>query len=236
MFTRLFTLFICCSFSLGLQSQFIFNPKLEVAAGISSFTPFEDFSTTVFTVNGNAQHLGNGNITEPVQMAFVRLGLAQTINDRWSVSPFVSYHSGSGTLFDQEFYIFGISDLNPEEQRYTFRANNSMRLFVAGADIHYTLFSEKATTFQVGTGLAFSSRSHTYRDLLEVDFNQSYRVNSQSDRFTTANRTAVGLPFSAILSHQLTTMVSIGLQARAQFSLGQEDVFWSTGLLVGVHL
>lgn len=236
MIIRLLTIISCVFATASVAGQIKFAPNLEITAGMSSFTPYEDFTETILTRNRGAFTQGYGNIGESTGMAFLRVGLSNQVSDRWDLSPYAEFHSGQGTLFEQDFYIFGISDLNPEERTYRFPAENSMRLFVTGIDARYKLIYGPTTALKVGTGLALSSRSHTYRDLLVVDFGTAYEVQSVRETFTTVNKTAVGVPLSLELVHQFTQDVSVGLHGRGQFYLNQEDMFWSAGLRVGVKL
>lgn len=111
-----------------------------------------------------------------------------------------------------------------------------MRLFITGVDARYQLIYEPTTSLKVGTGLSFISLSHTYRDLLAVDFTNTYQLLSRGETFTTANRTAVGAPLYLELETKLSQTVSIGLLGRAQLHVNNEDKFWSTGLRLGFRM
>jgi len=233
---RLLSLFICLFTTASLAGQLTWLPELEVTAGMTTYTPYDDFSREILTINGRPFTQGRGNVAEPTAMPFLRIGLANKVGDRWEVSPYLEYHAGTGTLFEQDFYQFIVSDFPPDERRYTFPAANSMRMFAAGIDARYVLLHRSDNKITVGTGLAFIARSHTYREALFVDFGTTRELLSVGEEFITLNRTAAAIPLSAELEHQLTARFSVGLHSRLQFQVNNEDLFWSAGLRCGMRL
>ncbi|MEM6771167.1 MAG: hypothetical protein AAF597_11325 [Bacteroidota bacterium] len=236
MITRLLCILCLAVYASVLSAQLSLNPKLEVTAGLSTAYAFEDFSRTEFTRNGNTFTQGEGNIAEPIRMPFLRVGVSSTVGKRWELAPYLEYQAATGLLFEDGSYIFGVSDLNPEEKRYAFPSANAMRLFIGGIDARYALWSGRSTQFSIGSGLAFAARSHTYREELLVDFSTTYDIQSVTEEQRTTNGTSVALPFFAELAFQISDKVTLGLHGRLQFHLGLDDPLWASGLRFGIDL
>lgn len=236
MIKRLLGLMVILFSTLTLSAQGGGDLSLHLTTGIANYSATTDFQRNLLLQEGNDFNRLSGNISEPTFLPFVRVALSYPLNERWEVSPFVQYMFGKGTLFENDFFRFGVSGTNPEEKTFTRSAPNELKVLTAGISSNYLLVNGPSTKVKSGVGLAYMHRSHTYREYLEVDFSATYDPISVVEEFATVRKGALGIPISISIEQELTDRVSVGLRAETQFHLDLEDTFWASGVSVSVKL
>lgn len=204
--------------------------SLEVQAGVGSYTPFSDFQQVVYTIEGRGSGRSIGNITESELMPYFSVGLNYQLSERWQINPFLHYLFGKGTLYKNDFTRFGVSDTNPEEQTFMAPADNEMKALTAGVSVRYRLLSVASSYLYLGTGVAFTARSHFYRNELDVDFGADRVAQTVTERFTTEKKSAMFIPVSAGLERAVGDRLVLTLNAQVLLGINLEDWAWSTGL------
>lgn len=229
--SRLFPILFFCLLPFCLFSQADERLRVELTTGVSDYYTFSDFSRSVYSRNGRDYSQGSGNITEGTKLFFLRLGLAYPVANRWSVAPFVEVHTGQGTLFEEEFLLTGIGQPEyPEGKRYNWPSPNELTVFAAGVDARYLILNGSKTRIHAGLGLAFVSRTHTYQEFVQIDFDENHDENFRITEEQTVNRKAVGIPLSLGLEQGISDRLSLGLNLRLHVHSGIEDHFWAGGL------
>lgn len=191
----LFFLFFC--FGSFLTAQNADKLSLEVQAGVGSYTTFSDFEQFVYSIEGGNLSRAYGNVAESNLMPYLSLGLNYQLSERWQINPFLHYLFGEGTLYENFFLRFGVTDINPVEQTFTAPADNEMKALTAGINVRYRLLNVAANQLYLGTGVAYTTRSHYYRNELDVDFGADRVAQSVIEGFTTEKKSALFLPVSA---------------------------------------
>lgn len=228
MYKSILLLLLC--FSGVLFAQASNGLSLEVQAGVGTYTTFSDFQRIVYTIEGNDFNRTSGNVTESDLMPYVAVGLNFQISERWQVSPFVHYLFGKGTLYENDFVRFGVSDLNPVEQTFMAPADNEMKALTAGANLRYRLVNLLGNHLYLGSGIAYTTRSHFYRNEMDVDFGADRIAQSVDERFTTEKKSAIFIPVSAGLERAVSDRLTLTLSAQVFIAPGMEDRAWSAGL------
>lgn len=209
------------------------NGKLsvEAQAGVGSYTPSSDFQQVIYTIEGQGFLRSNGNIVESELLPYLSLGLNYQVSERWQIQPFIHYLFGEGTLYEADFTRFGVSDVNPVEQTFRAPADNKIKALTAGVSVQYRLLNVASNHLYLGTGLAFTTRSHFYRNELEVDFGADRRAQSVDERFITENKSGVFIPLSLGVERAISDRLTLALNAQALvIYTNLEDSAWSAGL------
>ncbi len=204
--------------------------SVEFQAGVGTYTTFSDFQEAVYTIEGRGHNAGSGNVAESELMPYVAVGLNVQLSDRWQLNPFVHYLFGEGTLYENDFIRFGVSDINPVEQTFSAPADNEMKALTAGANLRYRLVNLLGNHLYFGSGIAYTTRSHFYRNELEVDFSEERIAQSVIERFTTEKKSAVFIPVSIGLERAMSDRLTLTLNAQGLIGAGTEDQAWSAGL------
>lgn len=223
------TLFLLCTCSM-LSAQESGHLSLDVRAGLGTFTTFSDFQTIVYTKEGNGFNRTEANVAESDILPCVYLGLNYQMNDRLQLAPFAHYLFGSGTHYEYDFVRFGVSDLNPVEQTFRAPADYEMKALTVGAEIRYKLLSAAANDLYVGTGLAYTTRSHYYRHEMDVDFGPDYIAQRVDQRFTTANKSGLTIPVMVGIERPINERLALTIDARTLLLTNNEDRGWSAGI------
>ncbi|SEQ69022.1 hypothetical protein [Neolewinella agarilytica] len=204
--------------------------SVEVQGSIGSYTTFSDFQEIVYTIEGQNYNRSNGNVTESDIVPYLSLGLNYQLTERLQLAPFVHYLFGKGTLYENDFVIFGVSDVNPVEQIFEAPADNEIEVLTAGVNVRYRLISLVGSHLYFGTGLAYATRSHFYRHEMDVDFGADRIAQSVDERFTTEKKSAVFIPVSAGLERAVSDRLTLTLNVQGFISPETEDRAWSAGL------
>ncbi|WP_020569205.1 porin family protein [Neolewinella persica] len=224
----LFLLFFCFGNFITAQNGDKFS--LEVQAGAGSYTTFSDFQEVFYSIEGRDFNRFYGNVAESDLLPYLSLGLNYQLSERWQINPVLHYLFGEGTLYENDFTRFGVSDVNPVEQTFTAPADNEMKVLTAGINVRYRLLNVAANQFYLGTGVAYTTRSHFYRYELDVDFGADRVAQTVIERFTTEKKSAMFIPVSAGLERAISDRLILTLNAQVLFGINLEDRAWSTGL------
>lgn len=219
---------------ISVEAQAQQAPKLSVAfsTGFGNYVPYDDFATTVFLREGQPDNRGNGNIAEDNMMLYAAIEFAYQLSPRFSVAPFAQYQYHDGQLFENDRYIFGVTSFNDEEKQYTFPADNELSALVIGASFRYHIIRQEKVKAHVGAGLSYLNRSHTYRELLTVNFTEASDIIDQSEEYSTKELSALGIPLTANLEFQLSKKVAVGVRLLGQVHANLEDAFWTGGVIL----
>ncbi len=223
-----FALILCFGSALFAQNGNLLS--LEIQGGLGTYTTFSDFQEAVYTIEGRSHNAGSGNVAESELMPYVAVGLNVQLSDRWQLNPFIHYLFGEGTLYENDFIIFGVSDINPVEQTFSAPADNEMKALTAGANLRYRLVNLLGNQLYLGSGIAYTSRSHVYRNELEVDFSEERIAQTIVERFTTERKSAVFIPVSIGLERAISDRMTLTLSAQGLIGAGTEDQAWSAGI------
>jgi opacity protein-like surface antigen len=226
-------LFCFCNIALAQSSEKI---ALEIQVGAGSFTPFSDFQETIYKEGDRDFNRFNGNVTESDVTPALSIGLQVQLNDRWQLAPFIQYQSGDGVLNENEISTFGVSATVPVEQVFRSSSANNIKALTGGVELRYRLASLAKTQLYFGTGIAYTLRSHNYRNELEVDFNEDRTTSGIVEGFTTEDKSAASIPVSISLEQGLSDRVSLTLNARGLIVIGLEDRAWTAGIGVRYKL
>jgi len=191
---------------------------------------FSLFYFFVLSIEGRDFNRFSGNVAESDLLPYVAVGLNYQLSERWQVNPFLHYLFGEGTLYENDFFRFGVTDINPVEQIFSAPADNEMKALTAGANIRYRLMNLLGNHLYLGSGIAYTSRSHFYRNELDVDFGADRIAQSVEERFTTEKKSAVFIPVSAGLERAVSDHLTLLLNAQIFIAPGMEDRAWSAGL------
>ncbi|MFK8162514.1 MAG: hypothetical protein AB8H12_08620 [Lewinella sp.] len=227
---------LCFCFGSFLLAQNDAKLSLEVQVGVGSYTTFSDFQETIFTEGDRAFNRFSSNVAESDVIPYLSVGLQVQLNDRWQLAPFLQYQSGDGALNENDLSIFGVSATVPVEQVFQSSSTNSINALTGGVELRYRLVSLAKTQLHFGTGIAYTVRSHNYRNELEVDFNEDRTTRGIIEGFTTENKSAVSIPISISLEQGISDRISITLNARGLILIGLEDRAWTAGLGVRYKL
>jgi len=230
MLHRLLFLSATVFFTTFLFAQSTNKFGIEIQAGIGSYTTFDDFRTTIFTIGDRNPGRTEGNIGESELMPYLAVNLSYDLAERWRVSPFIQYQFGQGTLFENEVTIFGATTANPEETRFSALAENEIDVLNFGVLMHYRVVKLAAFQSFLGAGLSYRYRDHYYRNLLEVDFTDTRQVTRQEEFFTNARKSALGIPVTLRIEQGISQHLTVSLNALGQVHLESEDTLWSLGL------
>lgn len=204
--------------------------SLELQAGVGSYTPYSDFQQTVYTSGGREFNRFSGNVTESDLIPYLAIGLQYQLNERWQLAPFMQYQSGSGTLNENDFSTFRVSANVPVEQVFRSSSANKINALTGGLELRYRLASLATTQLYLGTGIAFTHRSHNYRNELEVDFNEDRTTRGIMEDFTTEDRSSASVPVSLSIEQGLSDRLTLTLNARGLILINLEDRAWAAGL------
>ncbi|MFK8163766.1 MAG: outer membrane beta-barrel protein [Lewinella sp.] len=222
----LFLLLFCATVS----AQETGKLSLDVRAGLGTFTTFDDFQTIVYTIEGSDYNRSEGNVAESDILPNLYFGLNYQMTDRLQLAPFANYLFGSGTHYENDFVRFGITDINPVEQTFRAPAEFEMKALTVGAEIRYKLVATASHSIYVGTGIAYTTRSHYYRFEMDVDFGADFIAQRVDQRFTTANKSGMTLPLVFGLERPLSDRLTITLDVRALIQTNSEDKGWNGGV------
>jgi hypothetical protein len=204
--------------------------SLEVQAGVGSYTTFSDFEQIVLTIEGQGHSNSYGNVAESDLMPYVSVGLNYQLSERWQVNPFLHYLFGEGTLYEDYSVRFGVTDINPVEQTFMAPADNEIKSLTAGVNLRYRLVNLLGIQLHLGSGVAYTTRSHYYRNELDVDFGADRIAQSVIERFTTEKKSAVFIPVSVGLERSISDRITLTLNAQGLIASSIEDRAWSAGL------
>lgn len=204
--------------------------SVELQAGVGSYTTFSDFQEIVYTIEGQSYNRSNGNVAESDMVPYLSLGLNYQLTERLQLAPFVHYLFGKGTHYENDFVRFGVSDINPVEQTFTAPADNEIMALTAGIKLRYRLVSFVGNHLYLGTGVAYTTRSHFYRYEMDVDFGADRIAQRVDERFTTEKKSAVFIPVSAGLERALSDRLTLTLNVQGFISPETEDRAWSAGV------
>jgi hypothetical protein len=219
------------SCTLTAQSESKWSVGLQV--GAANYFTLSDFEEVVYTIEGSAYHYGRGNITEANVSPALGLEAMLEINPRWRLIGFGQLQAYSGTLYENDFTIFGPSSTLEEPVEFRAPADNDLTVFQLGLQAQHRVLRGRNIRGYLGGGLSFLSRSHTYRDRLEVDFSESRQPNSIAEFYTTANETTLAIPLTARLERELSQNVFLSLSGQLTVFPNLED-HQILGL-VGIH-
>jgi len=221
--------FLFCT-SLFMNAQVDNRLSVELQGGIGTYTTFSDFQEIVYTIEGQNFNRSNGNVTESEIVPYFSLGLNYQLTERLQLAPFVHYLFGKGTLYENDFVRFGVTDVNPVEQTFMAPAENEIKALTAGVNLRYRLISLVGNHLYLGTGVAYTTRSHFYRYEMDVDFGADRIAQRVDERFTTEKKSAVFIPVSAGLERALSDRLTLTLNVQGFISPETEDRAWSTGV------
>ncbi|MTB49388.1 outer membrane beta-barrel protein [Lewinella sp. W8] len=220
-------------FSFTLSSQTDSKWSVGLQAGIADYLTFSDFQEVVYTIEGNDYLYSLGNITESNLGPALGLEVGLDINPRWRLTGFAQFQTYSGRLYENDFAIFGVSSTVPEPVEFRAPADNKLTAFQLGVQVQYCVLQDQKLRGYLGAGFSFLSRSHEYRNRLEVDFTEDRRTNSLVEFFTTANRNALALPLSARLEKDLSENIFVSLTGQLTVFPNLED--HQIAGLIGLH-
>lgn len=204
--------------------------SVEVQGGVGTYTTFTDFQEIVYTVEGRDFNRSYGNVAESDIVPYLSFGLNYELAERWQLAPFVHYLAGKGTHYENDYLLFGPSGVNPAQQIFDAPADYKIKALTVGAIGRYRLAAFKDNQLYVGTGVAYTYRSHFYRHEMDVDFGADYIAQRVDERFTTEKKSAVFIPVSAGLERALSDRLTLTLNVQGLISPETEDRAWSAGV------
>lgn len=214
--TSLIVFLLIATSSLVGQSESPWSIGLQV--GIANYVTASDFNERLYTIEGRAFNRGTGNIVEPNLSPFLGLELSLKVSERWSFTSFSQFQRYSGTLYEDDLIVFGVSSTLTEPVEFRAPADNSLTVFHLGLQAHYRIVNGENIRGYLGGGLSYLFRSHNYRNRLEVDFSETRMANSISEIYTTAEKSALAIPLSARLEKDINRSFFLSL-------IGQITVF-----------
>ena len=224
---------ITCLLLLATTNIFSQSPgtvSIEFVAGIGSYTPYSDFTRKIYLKQGSSLIGSTENIAEANVMPFAALHLNYVVSERISIVPFAQYQFHRGELFKNDITLFGITGSNPTPKTFRRSAENELNALTVGTSLRYTFRRRGKFQGFAGMGLAYMTRSHTYRELLEVNFSEQYEPLTINEEFTTAKKSALAIPLSTGVDYHISDQMAISLRVSGQFHATLEDVLGTVGL------
>lgn len=213
-----------------LSAQAPGNLSLEVRVGIGTFTTYDDFQTIVYTIEGQGYNSSEGNVAESDILPNLYLGINYQLTERMQLAPFANYVFGSGVHYENDVLRFGVSDVNPEEQIFRAPADFKLKALTVGTEVRYKLFDAVSDQIYIGTGLAYTFRSHYYRHEMDVDFGSNRIAQQVDERFTTANKSGITIPLMLGLERSISDRLTLTADVRALILTNSEDKGWNIGV------
>lgn len=152
------------------------------------------------------------------------------MTDRLQLATFANYLFGSGEHYKNDVVTFRVTDINPVEQTFRAPAEFDINVLTAGAEIRYKIVNVDSHNVYVGTGVAYTTRSHYYRHEMDVDFGADFIAQRVDQRFTTANKSGMTIPLMFGLERPLNDRLAITLDVRALILTNVEDKGWNAGV------
>jgi hypothetical protein len=225
-----FISFLLLFFSSALSAQAPGSLSLDVRVGIGSYTTYDDFQKIVYTIEGQGYNSSEGNVAESDLQPNLYLGINYQLADRVQLAPFANYLFGSGEHYKNDILRFGISDINPEVQIFSAPAEYKIKALTVGTEVRYKLFDVVSDQIYIGTGLAYTIRSHYYRNEMDVDFGSDRIAQQVDERFTTANKSGITIPLMLGIERPINDRLTLTVDVRGLILTNSEDGAWNAGV------